>query len=215
MDLDYCPSRPGSPTPFCWWVGVAVDHFSRRVMGFAVFRCQPASADVRSFLEQSSRDVGRQPRYLVTDRGRQFIEKTFRRWCRRGGIRQRFGAIGKYGSLAVIERCTLKNECTRRLIAVPYRVAEFEQELRLYVSWYNGYRPHTRVRDATPDEVYNGRHHASRAPRLETRPRWPRRSPCAAPHTLIRGQPGATTRLTVTHHGARQHLPIVTLRRAA
>src|SRR5712692_3509576 len=24
--------------PFCWWVVVAVDHYSRRVMGFAVFR---------------------------------------------------------------------------------------------------------------------------------------------------------------------------------
>ena len=23
--------------PFCWWVGVIIDHFSRRVMGFATF----------------------------------------------------------------------------------------------------------------------------------------------------------------------------------
>jgi len=40
-------------------------------------------------------------------------------------------AVGKYGSLAVIERSmrTLKSECTRRLILVPYRLARFEQEL--------------------------------------------------------------------------------------
>ena len=61
--------------------------------------------------------VHRQPRDLVTDQGRQFVANDFRRWCRRRDIRQRFGAIGRHGSLAVIERCiqTLKNECTRRL----------------------------------------------------------------------------------------------------
>ena len=31
--------------PFCWWVGVVVDHFSRAVVGFALFRDRPASSD--------------------------------------------------------------------------------------------------------------------------------------------------------------------------
>ena len=30
--------------PFCWWLAVAVDHFSRRVMGFAVYRALPSWA---------------------------------------------------------------------------------------------------------------------------------------------------------------------------
>src|SRR5712692_3381113 len=38
--------------PFCWWLAVAVDHYSRRLMGFAVFRRQPTSAAVRGFLER-------------------------------------------------------------------------------------------------------------------------------------------------------------------
>lgn len=203
--------------PFCWWVAVAVDHSSRRVMGFAVFRRQPASVAVRHFLERLFREVSRQPRYLVSDQGPQFITRGFKRWCRRRGIRQRFGAIGRYGSLAVIERCirTLKNECTRRLVIVPYRLTPFEAELGLYSSWYNGHRPHSRFRGATPDEVYHRRRPAHRAPRFEPRTTWPRRSPCASPQTLVRGQPGARLLLGVHDHGGRRHLPIVTLRRVA
>ncbi len=41
--------------PFCWWIAVAVDHFSRRVMGFAVFEQQPTSAAVRAFLGRAIR----------------------------------------------------------------------------------------------------------------------------------------------------------------
>ena len=50
----------------------------------------------------------------------QFIEKGFRRWCHRHGIQHRFGAAGKYGSLAVVERWirTAKVECTRGLMVV-------------------------------------------------------------------------------------------------
>ena len=138
--------------PFCWWVNVVIDHCSRRVMGFAVYRSQPSSRAVHGFLERLFSEVGHQPHDLVSDQGCQFVAKNFRRWCRRRGVRQRFGAIGQYGSLAVIERCirTIKTECTRRLVAVPYRLADFEKELGLYFSWYAGHRPHTRLRSATP-----------------------------------------------------------------
>src|SRR6266571_5341168 len=115
--------------PFCWWVGVVIDHCSRRTMGFAIYRGQPSAKAVRRFLEQLIAEVGQPPRYLVSDQGRQFVAREFRRWCRRRGIRQRFGAIGQYGSLAVIERCirTIKNECTRRLILIPYRLAAMQR----------------------------------------------------------------------------------------
>src|SRR6058998_1158619 len=111
--------------PFCWWFAIVVDHFSRRVMGLAVHRALPSSAAVRRFLERTFRRAGERPAHLISDQDTQFIAKGFRRWCRREGIRHRFGALGKYGSLAVIERCirTAKVECTRRLIVVPYRLA--------------------------------------------------------------------------------------------
>src|SRR5712692_5053437 len=159
--------------PFCWWLAVTVDHFSRRVMGFAVYRTLPSSAAVRRFLEGAFRKAGERPHHLISDQGTQFIAKGFRRWCRQRGIRHRFGAVGKYGSLAVIERSirTIKTECTRRLSVVPYRLGAFEQDLALYFSWYNFHRPHTRLNAATPDEVYHHRRHACHAPRFEPRSR--------------------------------------------
>jgi len=203
--------------PFCWWLALVVDHFSRRLVGFAVYRALSSSAAVRRFLERTFRKVGQRPRHLISDQGTQFVEKGFRRWCRRRDIQHRFGAVGKYGSLAVIERCirTVKTECTRRLILVPFRVAAFEQDLELYFSWFNGHRPHTRLSAATPDEVYHHRRPACPSPRFEPRRRWPRRSRCAAPRTLIRGQPGVRLELSVRFHAGRRHLPIVTLKRAA
>jgi transposase InsO family protein len=199
--------------PFCWWVGIAIDHCSRRAMGFGVFRRQPSASAVREFLARRFREEGCQPRHLVTDHGKQFVARAFKRWCSRRGIRQRFGAIGKYGSLAVIERAirTFKTECTRRLI-VPYRLTLMQRELALFVSWYNGHRPHSRFAAATPDEIYHRRRPAGRSPRFEPRPRWPRRSPCASPQALIRGQPGARLRLDVLYLGGRRYLPIVPLK---
>jgi hypothetical protein len=182
-------------------MGVAVDHQSRRVMGFALFRRQPTAKAVRGFLEKVIQITGRRPQHLVTDHGRQFVARGFRRWCRRRGIRQRFGAIGKYGSLAVIERAirTFKTECTRRLTLVRYRLTVMQRELAFFVSWYNGHRPHARFASITPDEVYHRRRPASRSPRFEPRTRWPRRSTCASPQALIRGQPGAALRLGVRY----------------
>jgi transposase InsO family protein len=122
--------------PFCWWVALAVDHFSRKLKGFAIYRGEPPSAAVRRFLEGVFQRVGQRPQHLISGQGIQFTAKGFRRWCHRRGIRHRFGAVGKYGSLAVIERCirTLKTECTRRLILVPFRLVALRQELALYCS---------------------------------------------------------------------------------
>ncbi len=202
--------------PFCWWVAVVVDHYSRRMMGVAAFRSVPTSAAVRSFLDRVIRKVGMAPRYLISDQGRQFGAIGFRRWCRRRGIHQRFGAVGKYGSIAVVERLirTMKNECTRRVL-VPLPQAAFQRELSIFADWYNGQRPHASLNTRTPDEVYFGRRPACRMPRFEPRSRWPRRSPCAAPCTLIRRRPGVVVELDVSRRCGRKHLPVVGLRRVA
>jgi hypothetical protein len=122
----------------------------------------------------------------------------FAGWCQRRGIQQRFGAIGKYGSLAVVERCirSPKNECTRAIIVSGRRV-EFERERAAYTSWLNADRPHSFLGGATPDEIDFGKMPANWKPRFEPRARWPRRSPCAEPQALVRGRPGVGLELCV------------------
>jgi transposase InsO family protein len=202
--------------PFCWWIAVAVDHYSRRMMGFAVFHQQPTSLAVRTFLGRAIRQAGTVPRHLITDQGKQLRDESFGRWCRRRGIRQRFGAVGKYGSIAVIERLirSIKNECTRRLL-VPYDRDAFRRELALYINWFNRNRPHEVLDGATPEEIYGDTRPACRAPRFEPRKRWPRGSPCAHPIADIRGRCGERLELNVSFLANRRHLPVVDLRRAA
>jgi transposase InsO family protein len=203
--------------PFCWWVAVVVDHFSRRVLGTTTFHCQPSSRAVRASLGRTIQNVGVPPKYIVCDRGPQFDNPGFRKWCRRKKIRPpRYGALGQHGSIAVIERCirTLK-ESLRRLAVVPYSRRSFQHELNLIADWYNKHRPHETLGNRTPNEAYHGRFPAHQRPRHEPRARWPRGSPCAKPWALVRGRPGAHLELEVTHYGGRRHLPIVTLRRVA
>jgi transposase InsO family protein len=59
--------------------------------------------------------TGRAPKYTVTDQGPQF-QDVFRRWCAAHRIKPRFGAIGRHGSIAVVERSilSLKNELRRQ-----------------------------------------------------------------------------------------------------
>ena len=137
-------------------------------------------------------------------------------WCKRKAIRPRYGAVGKHGSIAVVERFirTMKDEVTRRIL-VPQRRAAFRRELASYLAWYNEHRPHTTLDGKTPNEVYFRLRPANRRPRIEPRERWPRPSLCASPSTLIAGQPGDRFELEAGFHDGRRYLPIVSLRGAA
>lgn len=149
VDLTVVPTRAGfwAPwfpwcTPLCWpfccWIAVAVDHFSRKAMGFAVYKTVPSSLQVRSFLGQAMGRVRTRPGHIICDRGRQFDCETFRKWCKRKKIRWRYGAVGKYGSIAIAERFirSMKNECLRTAF-IPVDMSAFRRELSLYFTWYN------------------------------------------------------------------------------
>jgi len=202
--------------PFCWWLAVVVDHFSRRVMGAAVFRKQPSSKEVCDFLAKTIRDARDTPKHIVCDKGSQFWCSGFKRWCRRRRIKPRFGAIGKHGSIAVIERFnrTLKTEGLRRVL-LPLKFCRMRDEVAALVGWYNTHRPHTWLGGRTPEERYRRIPAACRRPRWEPRQRWPADSPCASPEAKVRDEPGVRLELVVEHYQERNHLPIVTLKRVA
>ena len=157
--------------PFCWWCVVVVDHFSRRIMKIGVFSDRPDCRTICTILGQTVHQAGAAPKYIVCDRESIFDCDAFRRWVKRKGIKPpRYGAVGRHGSLAVVERLilTLKNECTRRLV-VPMRRADFRRELHWFTLWYNKYRPHMTLAGATPDEIYFHLRTPHRQPRIEPR----------------------------------------------
>jgi putative transposase len=198
--------------PFCWWVAVVIDHYSRRVVGLATFGHNPTTLTIQSFLESANAV----PKYVICDKGQQFWCGAFKDWCGRQGITPHFGAVGQHGSIALVERfiLSLKNECTR-VIIVPFRSESFRRELRWYTDWFNQDRPHSALDGKTPHEVYYKMSPACERPRYEPRARWPRSAPCASPHAPVAGIQGALIRLDVRYDGGRKHLPIVGLRLAA
>ena len=178
--------------PFCWWVGWIVDHYSRYVIGFAVFKKKPTTKEVRSFLGRAFRKAKIKPKHIIMDKDKPFDCDAFKEWCRRRDIHPRYGAIGKYGSLAVVERFirSMKQESVRRIL-VPFRRDAIRRELVFYAAWFNEFRPHTYLSGKTPKEVYKGLVPANTKARYEPRSRWPRGSPCAEPQTIIKGKKGA------------------------
>ena len=224
VDLTVVPTSSGFWTPwspfslpqrwpFCWWVGVVLDHCSRSVLGTIVFKESPSSAAMQSLLNRTIKKESAKPKYLICDKGKQFWCESFKDWCGQKGIRPRFGAVGKKGSIAVIERFigSLKSECMD-VILVPIRERDFRRELAIFSDWYNRHRPHSAHHGQPPVEIHHGMKPAGLRSRLEPRTRWPAG---ASSKTSASGEHGATFRLEVGHHSGRRHLPIVALKRAA
>jgi len=94
------------------------------------------------------------PKHVITDQGSQFTAAEFHRLLRRRGIRHRFGAVGKKGSIAIIERFwrTLKTEC---LDATCVWMSErmLVTNLASYVAWHRLHRPHQGLGGRTPHDV--------------------------------------------------------------
>jgi len=201
--------------PFSWWIAVVVDHSSRLVVGFAVFTRRPTSFQVYSLLGTAIRRSSSKPKYIIADKGKEFFCAAFEDWCRRKGIRPRFGVVGEHGSIAIVERFirSMKSECTRRII-VPFRLDAMRHEVGCYATWYNELRPHSGLGGCTPLEVFGGLPPSNGEPRFEPRSRWPRKARCAAPNVPMKRRAGGKLRLVLSRLENRAHLPVVELRRA-
>jgi putative transposase len=172
-------------------VGAVIDAFSRRVLAIGVVRGEPKAAFAVRLLREAIAEAG-PPAWVVTDRGRQFTSRAFTRALLRRGIRRRFGAIGRSGSIALIERFwrSMKQEYARGIFLYqPLR--SIEADLENYAEWFNTERPHQGLGDRTPEEVHEGQ----------------RRPP-------LQRAPGRAT-ICVRHLGNDRALPILRLRRAA
>ena len=146
---------------------------------------------------------------MITDRGPQF-QTEYRAWCRANSVRPRFGAIGKKGSIAIVERfiMSLKQEFLWKIF-VPFSLVKMEQALASYQRWYNEHRPHASLAGCTPAEVLAGVMPAKEQAHWEPRARLP----------LARGDPNvnrcAKLDLVVSYVDGHKELPIVELRKAA
>jgi transposase InsO family protein len=138
-------------------VAVAFDAFSRMPLSARVFTKEPSSAEIARFVSRTAKQRG-QPAHFVSDRGACFTGGVFRRRLERLGVKQRFGAIGKKGSIALIERLwrTLKDTLGLRLLR-PLAAEVLMATIELGLVHYAHFRPHQSLGGATPAEIYFGR----------------------------------------------------------
>ena len=164
-------------------------------MGFALFKKEPKSVDIRTFLGRVVNRHGA-PKYIVSDKGRQFECDAYKAWCDRKGIAPRYAAAESIRATAVIERffLSLKDEWLRRIL-VPIDRDAMPRDVSLYLAWYAEHRPHQGLEGRTPKEVYD------RLPAVE--------------RAKLKAKEVPRSELIVRFHEGRRQLPIVEIKQAA
>jgi len=96
--------------------------------------------------------------HFISDHARCFTGQVFRRKLLRLGVKQRFGAVGRKGSIALIERLwrTLKDTLGLRLLR-PSAAEDLMEKVEMGLAHYSYCRPHQGLGGATPAEAYFGR----------------------------------------------------------
>jgi putative transposase len=139
------------------FVGAVIDAFSRKVLAVGVILGAPNAQFGARLLRRAIRRYG-EPMWLVSDKDPALRSRLLNAVLRRHGIRRRYGAVGRKGSIAVIERMwrSMKQEYVRHLFL--YRsTGTIDMRVRRWASWFNAERPHQGLGQLTPDEVYRGR----------------------------------------------------------
>jgi len=147
---------PGLFRIFSFKLAVVIDVFSRMPLAARVFLGEPGAEAVAALVTRATSSHGA-PRHFVSDQGAQFTAEAFRASLKTLGIRQRFGAIGKTGSIAIVERLwrTLKEALGLGSLKPLTRQA-LERRLKTGLLHYAYLRPHQALAGATPAEVYFG-----------------------------------------------------------
>ncbi len=136
------------------WIGAVIDAFSRRVLAVGAICGAPSSAFAVRLLRRAMRRNGT-PGWLVTDKDPVLRAGLVQRLLTTHGILRRYGAVGRRGSIALIERTwrSMKQEYVRHLF-LHRPVPALEARLRRWARWHNSWRPHQGLGQRTPYDVY-------------------------------------------------------------
>jgi len=147
------------PSLFRIWsfkLAVVLDVYSRFPLAWRLFSKEPSSAELAE-LVSSAADKHGKPKHFVTDHGSQFTGEAFTTKLAALGTKQRFGAIGQSGSIAIIERFwrTMKEMLDVRF-RPPLSHHHLEERVAAAIEYYATLRPHQGIGGATPAERYFG-----------------------------------------------------------
>src|ERR1039458_9587066 len=123
-------------------VAVVFDAFSRMPLSARVFSKEASAVEIARLISRTARRHGR-PAHFISDQARCFKGQVFRRKLKRLKVKQRFGAVGKKGSIALIERLwrTLKDTLGLRLLR-PLAAEDLMEKVEIGLVHYAPFRPH-------------------------------------------------------------------------
>jgi transposase InsO family protein len=144
------------------------DAFSRVPLVLQVFDQTPDGRDMSRLLRTAVRAFA-PPKYLITDKGGQFVAGAFLKAARRLGAQHRFAATDSILATARLERFwrTLKETAGLYGLHLPLTREDLERRLELSLLYYLCFRPHEGLRGAIPAEAFLGitpAHHAAIEP---------------------------------------------------
>lgn len=146
-DISYIPMRRG----FLYLVAI-MDWASRKVLSWRLSNTMDADFCVAA-LEDALARYGR-PEIFNTDQGSQFTCDNFTNTLKEAGIRISMDGKGRWMDNVMIERLwrSLKYEC---IYLYAFETgSEARQGIGRWVDFYNKRRPHSKLDDKTPYEVY-------------------------------------------------------------
>ena len=137
------------------WALVAIDHFSRKVVASCPLE-GPNAGWVVEALEEAFVHHGA-PKHIITDQEGVFVSEVFAALMRDWNIKQRFGAVGRHGCIAVTERVilTLKQEWLGRVPLIR-GLDHLSRLLDDFCEYYNHWRGHSTIGGAVPSVIHRG-----------------------------------------------------------
>ena len=148
-DVTYLPMAHG----FLYLVAI-MDWYSRKVLSWRVSNTQDTSMCIEA-LEEALDRYGR-PEIFNTDQGSQFTSIAFTDVLKDNSIQISMDGKGQWIDNVFIERLwrSLKYECVYLNAFRNFKDAQ--HQLGVWFNYYNDERPHSKLDDLTPSEVYAG-----------------------------------------------------------
>lgn len=146
-DITYIPMRRG----FLYLVAI-MDWATRKVLAWRLSNTMDAGFCIEA-LEEAMARFGK-PEIFNTDQGSQFTSADFTGKLTAAGIKISMDGRGRWIDNRFIERLwrSLKYECV--YLNAFETGSEARRGIGSWISYYNAERPHSSLRDATPDEAY-------------------------------------------------------------
>jgi putative transposase len=148
-DVTYLPMAHG----FLYLVAI-MDWHSRKVLTFRLSNTQDTAFCVEALAAALER-YGR-PEIFNTDQGSQFTSRDWIDVLKRHNIQISMDSKGQWLDNVFIERLwrSLKYECVYLNAFQSFKDAH--RQIRDWIDYYNDRRPHSKLHDLTPSEVYTG-----------------------------------------------------------